>query len=615
MTSPWKLRRRRELAILIVVIAAAAISVGAYSTHLMRSLELQTVDARFSIRGTQEQPDDVAVVGIDARTFTDLGIQFPFPRSLHARVIDRLREAGARVIAVDIQFTEPSTPREDGALLDAVARAGGVVLSTTETDQNGRSRIFGGEETVREVRARAANTNFVPQPGGTYRRMTYEIDGLVSFGVAVAEAATGEEIEPSDMEGDGEAWIDYRGPPKTIATYSYSRVLRGQVPDSAFRGKSVIVGATAPKLQDVHATSTTKDELMPGPEIQANAAWTAAHGFPLSSSSVPVDVLLLLLLAAAPAAVTLRLTALPALLVALGLGLLYALAVQLAFDGGSVLPVVYPLLALVLSALGALAVNYVINAFERQRVHDTFARFVPSEVVNEVLARTDDDLRLGGERRETTILFSDLRGFTTYSEQLSPDEVIDVLNRYLGEMSDAIMDHGGTLVAYMGDGIMAVFGAPLEQPDHADRAVAAAREMLEVRLPRFNRWMESAGMGRGFDMGIGLNTGAVMTGQVGSERRVEYTAIGDTTNTASRMEGMTKGTNHQVFVADSTRRALQREVPDLRLVGEFEVRGRTQGITVWTLPTGTGTESGDDEEGGAEEEERVEGLVDGNPQP
>jgi adenylate cyclase len=614
VTSPRRLRRRREVALLLVVIAAAAIGIVAHATHLMRTLELQSVDARFSLRGTQSRPNDIAVVEVDDRTFSELGVQWPFPRSLHARVIDRLREAGAKVIAVDIQFTEETTPRQDSALVESVARAGGVVLSTTETDKRGHSRIFGGEAVVREIGARAANTVVVPEPGGTIRKMRYEVDGLVTFGVAVAEAATGEAVEPSEMEGDGEAWIDFRGPPGTIAHYSYSRVLRGRVPASAFRGKTVIVGASAPSLQDVHPTSTTGDELMAGPEVQANAAWTAERGFPLSSSGLVVDLLLILLMAAAPAAATLRMKAAPALLVALALGALYALAVQLAFDAGVVAPVVYPLLALVLSSLGALAVNYVLNALERQRVHDTFARFVPAAVVSEVLARTDDDLRLGGERREATVLFSDLRGFTSYSEQLSPESVIDVLNRYLEEMSDAIMDHGGTLVAYMGDGIMALFGAPLDQPDHADRAVAAAREMLEARLPRFNAWMEEAGMGRGFDMGIGLNTGTVMTGQVGSERRVEYTAIGDTTNTASRLEGMTKGTGHQVFIADSTRGALRREVPDLELVGEYEVRGRSQAITVWTLPTRGGSESGDDEQGGAEDEEHVEGLVDGHPQ-
>jgi len=611
LSSRGGLRRRRELAILLVVLGAAAIAVAAYATHLMRALEQQSVDARFSVRGTQEQPREFALVEVDDRTFSELGVQWPYPRSEHAQVIDRLREAGAKAIAVDIQFTEPTTPKEDNALVESVARAGGVILSTTETDR-GESRIFGGEEVVNEIGARAANTVVKPDAGGVIRKMHYEIDGLVSFGIAVAEAAGAEKIDPAAMEGDGEAWIDYRGPPKTFAHYSYSRVLAGKVPASAFRGKTVIVGASVPSLQDVHPTSTSGDELMPGPEIQANAAWTALHGFPLTSSGVFVDLLVILLLAAVPAAVTVRLSPLPALLLAVALALLYTVAVQVAFDSGTVLPFVYPLLGLVVSALGALAVNYVLDAFERQRVHDTFARFVPAAVVSDVLARTDDDLRLGGERRETTILFSDLRGFTSYSEQLAPEAVIEVLNRYLGEMSDAIMDHGGTLVAYMGDGIMALFGAPLEQPDHADRAVAAAREMLEVRLPRFNEWMEGAGMGRGFDMGIGLNTGTVMTGQVGSERRVEYTAIGDTTNTASRLEGMTKGSGHQAFIADSTRAALQREVPDLELVGEFEVRGRTQPITVWTLPTRGGPASGDDEQGGGEEEEGVKGLVDGH---
>jgi len=610
-----KLRRRRELAILLVVTASAAIALVSYATHLTRSLELQTVDARFGIRGAEEQPDDIAIVAVDDRTFSELGRQWPFPRSLHARVIDRLREAGAKTIAVDIQFTEPTVPRQDEALIEAVARAGGVVLSATEVNAHGETRVLGGAEVLHEVGARAANTVVIPEPGGKVRKLHYSFDGLVSFPIAIAEAETGEEIDPAEMEGDGEAWIDYRGPPLTLANYSYSRVLQGKVPASAFRGKTVIVGATAPSLQDVHATSTTGDELMSGPELQANAAWTAEHGFPLSSSNTIVDLLLILLLAAAPAAATLRLRALPALLGALALGLLYALAAQLAFDSGTILPVVYPLLALVLSALGALAVNYVLNAFERQHVHDTFARFVPAAVVSEVLARTDDDLRLGGVRRETTVLFSDLRGFTSFSEQLPPDTVIEVLNRYLGEMSDAIMDHGGTLVAFMGDGIMAVFGAPLDQADHADRAVAAAREMLEARLPRFNEWMEETGMDRGFDMGIGLNTGMVMSGQVGSERRVEYTAIGDTTNTAARLEGMTKGTGHQIFIAESTRRALQREVTDMELVGEHEVRGRTHAITVWTLPTRPEEESGGDEQGGAEEEEHVKGLVDGDSQP
>jgi adenylate cyclase len=603
---------------LVVIVGAAALAIVAYATSLMQALELQSVDARFSVRGTQERPDDIVVVGVDDVTFNDLGVQWPFPRRLHGRVIDRLREAGAKVVAVDIQFTEETNPRDDTALIEAVGRMGGVVLSTTEVEAGGRTNVFGGEEVLREFDARAANGNFELDPGGVIRRMPYSVDGLVSFSVATAEAASGETIEPSEFESDGEAWIDYRGPAETFLNVPYSRVLRGQVPDSVFAGKTVIVGATAPSLQDVHPTSTSGSGQMSGPEIQANSVWTAEHGFPLGSSSEVVDLLLILLLAAVPAAITLRLRPPWALGSALGLGILYAGLTQLAFEGGTILPVVYPLFALVLSGLGALAVNYVLTAFERQRVRDTFSRFVPEAVVADVLARGDGDLRFGGVRRECTVLFSDLRGFTGFSESLPPERVITVLNHYLEEMSDAIMDHGGTLVAYMGDGIMAVFGAPTDQPDHADRAIEAAREMLNVRLPRFNEWMVGEGYGDGFAMGIGLNSGTVMSGQVGSRRRIEYTAIGDTTNTAARLEGMTKGSGHQLFIAESTRLALEADPGDLELIGERDVRGRAHKITVWTLrgplnPIAEGL-AGDDQRG-EEEGDGVEGLVDGDAQP
>lgn len=565
----------------VIAAIAAAIAILAYGTGLLRALELDSVDARFSVRGEQRQPDDLVIVGVDDRTFDELGVQWPFPRGLHARLVDRLREAGARAIGFDVQFTEPTAPAQDDALIRSVGRFPGLVLSTTEVNGRGESSVFGGDGVVRSIGARAANTVVEPDAGGAVRKTAYSIDGLVAFPVAVAEAATGKEVSPDEV-GDP-AWIDFRGPPGSIASLSYSQVLKGDPPRDALRGKTVVVGAVAPSLQDLHATATTGDQLMSGPELQANAIWTVEHGFPLESSGLGLDLFLILAMAAAPAGAALRLRPPLALLLALGLALLYALVTQLAFDAGTMLPVVYPLAALALSALGALAVNYLLTAFERQRVHDTFARFVPEAVVAEVLDRTDDDLRLGGVRRECTVLFSDLRGFTTFSEALEPDRVIEVLNRYLGEMSDAIMDHGGTLVAYMGDGIMAVFGAPIEQEDHADRALAAAREMLFERLPRFNAWQREMGSGEGFAMGVGLHSGVVMSGQVGSERRMEYTAIGDTTNTAARLEGMTKGTPHELFLSETTRAALRADPGDLESVGEHEVRGRTQKIEVWTV--------------------------------
>jgi adenylate cyclase len=201
-----------------------------------------------------------------------------------------------------------------------------------------------------------------------------------------------------------------------------------------------------------------------------------------------------------------------------------------------------------------------------------------------VLARTDDDFRLGGVEKECTVLFSDLRGFTSFSESQPAKKVIEVVNYYLNEMTEAILAAGGTLISYMGDGIMAVFGAPMDQPDHADRALVAAREMIGPRLQEFNGWLSQQGYDAGFRMGIGLNSGTVMAGNVGAEARVEYTAIGDTTNTASRLEGLTKGTPHMLFVSDTTREFLHDIPEDLVFVDHFEIRGRVAKMAVYSLP-------------------------------
>jgi adenylate cyclase len=224
-----------------------------------------------------------------------------------------------------------------------------------------------------------------------------------------------------------------------------------------------------------------------------------------------------------------------------------------------------------------------LDDLERGRVRDIFSRFVPEHVVDEVLRRTDDDLRLSGVTHDATVMFADLRDFTSFAESLPADTVIDVLNRYVSSMSDAILDNGGTLVAYMGDGIMAVFGAPIEMAGHADCALAAARQMLHSCLPEFNGWLKTSGFGDGFRMGVGLSSGPIMSGTVGSDRRLEYTTVGDTTNTAARLEAMTKGTPYAIFVADATRRRLRPSPPDLVFVDELEVRGKRSRVQLWTL--------------------------------
>jgi adenylate cyclase len=579
-----RLRRRRCGALALLALACAAIGLLAYGTRLFNRQELSTVDARFSIRGAQATPGDLAVVHIDATTFDELGLPWPFPRHLHAQLIGRLRRDGARVIAYDVQFSERGVVRESNALIRAVDRAHGrVVLSATEVEADGATNVFGGEEVLRRVGARAGSTVIQPDPDGVLRQIPFAVEGLAGFAVASVEVATARKVSAAPLAGADSFWIDYRGPPGTIPAYSFSRVLDGQVPGRDFRDKIVVVGAGDASLQDEHTTPTSGEEVMSGPEVEANAIWTVQHGFPLRSTPVGLDILLILLMAGGPPLANWRLKPLTALGTAVGLVALYAVLAQLAFDAGRIMPIVVPLGALALAAIGALAVTAIFTAFERQWVHDTFSRFVPEAVVNDILARTDENHRLGGVRRESTVLFSDLRGFTTYSESRQPDQVLECLNHYMTEMSKAIMDHGGTLVSYTGDGIIALFGAPIEQPDHADRALGAAREMLFERLPRFNEWMRAQGLGEGFRMGIGINTGDLMSGQVGSEQRMEYTVIGDAANTAARLEGMTKGTPHSVFIAESTKELLHSGIDGLSYVDELPVRGREATIRIWTI--------------------------------
>jgi adenylate cyclase len=583
-------RHIRRMLLIAVAIGTAGLAILAYATDTFKSLEGYTVDTRFSVRGRERPPSNLVLVTVDAKTFDDLNKQWPFPRRVDGRVISRIAADHPAAIAFDVQLTEPSQlgQSDDLALLNAINGAHGkTVFSTTETDAKGNTRFLGstqGTKLLHEVGSRPAEGGFPFDRGGVIRRMNYSIGHLKTLAVVTAELATHRHVDPAKLPG-GSTWIDYLGPAGTIPSVDFATVYGckgcGTLAPDFFRGKIVVVGATAPTLLDIHPTST--DSAMAGPEIQANAIDTLLRGIPLSSAAGWVNIILIILFGVAVPVVSLRLGPVAAAGVAVALGVLLALAVQLAFDGGSVVTFVYPFGALILSATGSLAVQLLTEAVERLRVRDLFARFVPENVVDEVLANADG-LRLGGVQRDGTVMFTDLRGFTTLAESLSPARVIEVLNRYLSEMSDAILDHGGTLVAYMGDGIMAVFGAPLVQLDHADRALSTAREMLAVRLPRFNEWLRAEGLSEGFKMGIGLNSGHVMSGNVGSERRVEYAAVGDTTNSAARIEQLTKGTPHQLLLSDATREALIEPAADLVFVEDTEIRGRVGRVSLWSVP-------------------------------
>jgi adenylate cyclase len=576
----WQRRHRLKIVLLLSCgVLLTALVLALERSGVIDRPELDTVDARFAVRGPQSPPKDLVVVAIDDVSFGDLQLRFQeWPREFYTRVLRNLARAKVKGVIFDVQITERSGDEEaDYALYEAAGVARPVVFATIETNERGETNVLGGDENLRAIGARAGHAQLPNDPGGVDRRVSYSFDRLRSLGIVAAERIAGKRVPPRPGSG-GTEWIDFAGPPGTIETVSFSRVYDNKIPAERLRGKVIVVGPTSPSLQDVSPTSAGGGQ-MPGAEIQANAFDTARRGFPLRSASSALDTLLIVVMGMLAPLLSLRLSPLRALPIVGVAAAGFAVAAQLAFQSGTVLLVVAPLLALVLTSVGSLAVDFFTETRERQRLRATFSRFVPEAVVEQVVER--GDARLGGERLVSTVLFCDLRGFTSFAESLQAEQVIELLNHYLGEMSDAILNHGGTLVAYMGDGIMAVFGAPIELEDHADRALAAAREMLGVRLPRFNAWIADQGMQGDFMMGIGLNSGPVMSGNVGSERRMEYTAVGDTTNTAARLEGMTKGSGHQLFVADSTRSMLTGDASGLVHHGDMPVRGREALLTVW----------------------------------
>ena len=564
-------------------VAAVAIgaALGANAADILHDAELKSVDLRFQIRGKQTPRQDVVLVAVDNRTLSVLNRQPPYPRSVHARMIDFLHRAGARVIGYDIQFVGTTTRDQDSALIAAVKHARPMVLATH--DVNGPPlRIPAGVPDPASIGATLASVGVPTDSDAEIRQIYFEPVDIIGFDAAVAAMAS--HVDPDSFPGDS-FWIDFAGPPHTVPTYSFSDVLLGHIPAKAFAGKVVVVGYTDPILNDVFKTPVS-DTIMSGPEVHVNAIDTILDGFPLTSAPGWANILVLLFAGVLVPLVSVFRRAGWTIAAACAGFVLLAVLLQLAFAQGLILNVTRPTVALAVSTVGSVAGAYLLETRERRRMRQIFTRFVPRDVVNDVIERTDDDLRLGGVRRDGTVMFTDLRGFTTFSEQLEPEQVVGVVNQYLSEMTDAILRHGGTLVSYMGDGIMALFGAPLEQPDHADRALGAAREMIADRLPRFNQWLSAHGFDKQFRMGIGVNSGQVMSGNVGSIQRLEYTALGDTTNTAARLEAMTKGTEHQVFIADSTRQRLSGQNDDLLELGEAEVRGRSAKIKLWTLREG-----------------------------
>ncbi len=378
----------------------------------------------------------------------------------------------------------------------------------------------------------------------------------------------------------GRMLINYLGPEGGIPTYSATALLNGALPAETLKDKIVIVGATAVGIYDLRVTPFSGT--FPGVEVQATIVDNILRGNFIRTLPFSLIIMLLVLVAVALILGLLlpRFSAAWAFIfLLLSIGSYVTLNYVLFTRQGLQLELFYPVGLMVLVYLGITLQRFLAEERERERIRKTFESYVAPAVVQEML-KHPEQLRLGGERREITVLFTDIRGFTTMSENLDPEDLVKLLHDFLNPMSNIIINQGGTIDKYMGDAIMALFGAPLPQADHPRLACRAALEMA-ASLEALNRtWAEQGGPP--LKVGVGVNTGPVAVGNMGSDRLFDYTAIGDNVNLASRLEGLNKYYNTSILISDATAKALENGFI-LRDVDLVRVKGKAQGIRIHEL--------------------------------
>jgi len=386
----------------------------------------------------------------------------------------------------------------------------------------------------------------------------------------------------------GELLANYYGPGYSFPHYSASAVLHGEIPPESLKGKLVVVGITTMGLHDMRPTPF--DPIFPGVELHCTVMENILQQQFLrrgEQTAIFHDMaalfgLALLFLITQHFARGVILTCIAAVLLG-GYGFLTH---YVFLTNGHWLNHVYPSLNLGLAYAGTTMYRYMKEMREKRRYRETFSLYAPPSVVEEMLANPEK-LHLGGEKRELSVLFADIRGFTSISEKFPAEDLVPQLNHYLTRMTEVVFQHQGTLDKYIGDAVMAIFGAPLPQEDHPVRACATALNMVKGLRALKEEWRSRKLPV--LDVGIGINTGMVMVGNMGSERRFDYTVIGDNVNLASRMEGLTKGYGVRIVISESVWEKAK-EFFVARELDVVQVKGRQKPVRIYQLLCARGEE-------------------------
>jgi adenylate cyclase len=574
---------------------------------LFEPFDRRLLDFAFLVRGEHGRPSPIVVVAVDEESLHRIGQRWPWPRALHAELLRRLTAAGARVVGFDILFLDPDTDY-DPALAAAAQRAGNVVWASTfaSAGQFG-FRLAHLRKPVPVLQVPGTASGYADlwfDPDGYVRRFSpvHQIGDRVvkSFGLAVAEhyrrssvlfftaggTRWGSPAGPRvPVEVDGSVRINFVGPPATFPVYSYVRVLEGEVPDSALRGAIALVGSTAFAVDNFFTPLYSRvlpetRRLMAGVEIHANVVDMLVRGDFVARLAWPGRLALFLALGAAAWIATdgrrwwITVGALAlALAVVAGLGVL-------AFAGLGVWVMTGGLLTWAAVLFGSL----ILHGFVQERREKAFVRsvldvYVSPAVIQEII-EGDVDLALGGQRRHLSVLFADIHGFTGLSERLAPEEVVSILGRFFARASHVVLAHDGTLDKFIGDAVMAFWGAPADHEDHALRAVRAALE-IQTAARELDREVRDR-YGERFTVGIGINSGAAVVGHIGSPDRVSYTAVGDPVNVAARVQAMAGELGAEIAITQFTYEQVKFYV-EAEPLGFHAVRGRHDPIALYRV--------------------------------
>ncbi|UCE05315.1 MAG: adenylate/guanylate cyclase domain-containing protein [bacterium] len=609
-------------------IAAIIFTYLLYVLGAFEILEYKSYDMRFRLRGTKSvDQSGIVLVTIDDQSFLSLQSKWPFPRSCFARAIENLAEAGAALIILDVEFTEPSNinPSDDYNLSQAIGNfphvilAGKLVAEYSTHETVNRYPLKPLPEFISSGAKWAYANVYLDEDGFIRRYNLYQdlhgrkyyplvievlrdIQGLSHNAITIesnGKFIVGKFVIPKYQ--DDTMLINFAGQANHFPTYSFANILddhRVTLPDpdedtdifdiykesGIFKDKIVFIGASAEELQDNKFTPFFQfdgiKQKMPGVEMHANAMHTIlTRDFikPISPWSL---FFIIMILGGIAFILSNKFRPLLGLMFGIAVSVIYFILCYLSFTRTNLwLPLIYPLFNFSLCYVVNIVHKILIEQREKGRYRKTFQQYIARSVVDSML-NTGDLPKFGGERKTLTVLFSDIRSFTTYSEKYQPEIVVQRLSEYLTGMVDVIFKHGGTLDKFVGDEIMALYGAPYYFANHAERACQTALDMVGALRRLQKNWSEKEV--EYFQIGIGINTGKVIVGNLGSIQLFDYTVIGDEVNLGARLEGANKHYSTTIITSEST----YNEVKGKAIVRELDhvrVKGKTRPVKIYEL--------------------------------